>query len=280
MQRTFEDLFPDPRPVIGVIHTGPSPGVPGFICVDSCVDRAIAETDAYVTGGVDGIIVENMHDFPCVHEREMGPEIAAFMTRIGRAVKRRAGRIPVGLHVLFQANRTALAATLASGCDFIRAEGWTHAHVSDKGIAHASAGETIRYRHLIGAAHLPIFTDIRKKHASHAWTSDLGIDDVALGMALHRSDAVIVTGSHTGVAPTPDDLVAVRQATELPVLVGSGLKVENLDEIAPLADGFIVGSAMKENGHWDSPVSEARVQAVVESVRRLRGQSLAITRHN
>lgn len=272
MQRTFEDLFPDPRPVIGVIHTGPSPGVPGFICVESCVERAVAEAEAYVQGGVDGIIVENMHDFPCVHEREMGPEIAAFMTRIGRATKRRAGRLPVGLHVLFQANRTALAAALASGCDFVRAEGWTHAHISDKGVAHASAGDTIRYRHMIGASHLPIFTDIRKKHASHSWTSDLGIDDIAFGMALHRSDAVIVTGSHTGTAPSVDDLIAVRHATDLPVLVGSGITVENLDEIAPLADGFIVGSAMKENGHWDAPVSEARVQAIVEAVRRLRAE--------
>jgi len=272
MHRTFEDLFPEPRPVIGVIHTGPSPGVPGFICVDSCVDRAVAEADAYVKGGVDGIIVENMHDFPCIHEREMGPEIAAFMTRIGRAVKRHAGRRPVGLHVLFQANRTALAAALAGGCDFVRAEGWTHAHISDKGVAYASAGDTIRYRHLIGANHLPIFTDIRKKHSSHAWTSDLEIDDIALGMALHRSDAVVVTGSHTGVAPAADDLVAVRQATELPVLVGSGITVENLEDLAPLADGFIVGSAMKENGHWDSPVSEARVEAVVETAHRLRGR--------
>jgi len=275
MQRTFADLFPDPRPVIGVIHTGPSPGVPGFICVDSCVDRAIAETEAYVQGGVDGIIVENMHDFPCVHEREMGPEISAFMTRIGRAVKRRAGRLPVGLHVLFQANRTALAAALASGCDFVRAEGWTHAHVSDKGVAEASAGDTIRYRHRIGANHLPIFTDIRKKHASHAWTSDLGIDDIAFGMALHRSDAVIVTGRHTGDAPTVDDLVAVREATDLPVLIGSGVTVHNVDAYAAVADGFIVGSAMKENGQWDAPVSEERVQAMVEAVHRHRAKPAA-----
>lgn len=271
MQRSFGDLFPRPRPVIGVIHTGPSPGVPGFLCVDSPVDRAIAEADVYVQAGVDGIIVENMHDFPCVHERQMGPEVAAFMTRVARAVKRKAGRIPVGVHVLFQGNRTALAAALAADCDFVRAEGWTYAHVSDKGIAEASAGEVIRYRHLIGANHIPVFTDIRKKHAAHAWTSDLDAGDIALGMALNRSDAVIVTGVHTGLAPMPADLEAVRRATELPVLVGSGITVDNLAELAPLADGFIVGSAMKENGRWDAPVSESRVERVVAAAARVRG---------
>lgn len=270
MHRSFTDLFPRPRPVIGVIHTGPSPGVPGFICVDSCVDRAIAEADVYVQAGVDGIIVENMHDFPCIHERNFGPEVAAFMTRIARAVKRKAGRMPVGIHVLFQGNRTALAAALAADCDFIRAEGWTYAHVSDTGIAEASAGETIRYRHLIGANHIPIFTDIRKKHAAHAWTSDLDTGDIAFGMSLNRSDAIIVTGAHTGVPPSEDDLVMVRHATDLPVLIGSGISVDNLAELAPFADGFIVGSAMKENGQWDAPVSEVRVEAMVEAANRLR----------
>lgn len=276
MHRTFADLFPKPRPVIGVIHTGPSPGVPGFICVDSCVDRAIAEADVYVQSGVDGIIVENMHDFPCVHERVMGPEIAAFMTRVARGVKRKAGRIPVGLHVIFQANRTAIAVALAAGCDFVRAEGWTYAHVSDKGIAEASAGETIRYRHQIGAGHIPIFTDIRKKHASHAWTSDLDAGDIAMGMALHRSDAVIVTGPHTGVAPSEEQLIEVRHATELPVLIGSGVTVENAADLALFCDGFIVGSAMKENGCWDAPVSEVRVEAMVEAAARLRKESAAV----
>lgn len=273
MQKDFYDLFPMERPVIGVIHTGPSPGVPGFFLVDSAVDRAFAEAEAYVEGGVDGIIIENMHDFPCVHEREMGPEVAAFMTRVARAVKRRASRLPVGIQILFQGNRTALAVALAAGCDFIRAEGWTYAHISDKGIAEACAGESIRYRHKIGADHIPIFTDIQKKHASHALTSDLDIGDIAYGMTLHRSDALIVTGSHTGTAPDVDDLIAVRHASELPILIGSGLTAENLEEFAPFADGFIIGSAMKENGQWDAPVCDTCVGTMVEAARKVRADA-------
>ncbi len=270
MPVAFTDLFARSRPLIAMIHTGPSPGVPGFVCMESAVERAVAEAEVYLRADVDGILVENMHDFPCVHEREMGPEVAAFMTRVAYAVKRRAGRTPVGVQVLFQGNRTALAVALAAGCDFVRAEGWTYAHVSDKGIAEATAGVVTRYRHHIGAGHIPVFADVKKKHAAHALTADLDVADVARGMALHRADAVIVTGGHTGASPAPGDLEAVRDATPLPVLIGSGVTADNVSDLYPRADGFIVGSALKEGGVWDAPVSEARVQALVGALERAR----------
>lgn len=270
MPTSFFDLFPAPKPLIAMIHTGPCPGVPGFVCVESALERAAAEAEILLRAGVDGILVENMHDFPCVHEREMGPEVAAFMTRVARAVKRRAGKAPVGLQILFQANRTALAVALAAGCDFIRAEGWTYAHVSDKGLADACAGTVVRYRRRIGADHLPVFADIKKKHASHALTADLGLADVARGMALHRADGIVVTGSHTGMAPDPADLEAVRDASPLPLLIGSGITPDNLEALFPLADGFIVGTALKEEGRWDAPVSEDRTRALVAVADRLR----------
>ena len=270
MPLSFTELFERPRPVIAMIHTGPSPGVPGFVCVESAVERAIAETEVYIGAGVDGILIENMRDFPCIHEREMGPEIAAFMTRVACEVKRRAGRTPVGVQVLFQGNRTALAVAVAARCDFIRAEGWTYAHVSDKGFAVASAGTAVRYRQMIGGAKLPIFADIKKKHAAHVITSDLEIGDVAAGMELHLADGIVVTGSTTGAAPKFSDLRGVKQATALPVLVGSGISADNVGDYVELADGFIVGSSVKENGVWHGPVSEEKVNELLGAVRRLR----------
>jgi len=266
----FEELFARPKPVIAMVHTGPSPGVPGFVCVESAVERAIAETEVYLSAGVDGILVENMRDFPCVHQRDMGPEVAAFMTRVARGVKRRAGQIPVGIQVLFQANETALAVALAANCDFIRAEGWTYAHISDKGLADACAGNVVRYREMIGASDIAILADIRKKHASHTLTSDLDIADIAATMELHRADAIVVTGPQTSVSPDLDDLRRVREATGLPVLVGSGVTEENVLDLYEVTDGFIVGSFLKEQGVWHGPVSEDRVEAMVGAVERAR----------
>jgi uncharacterized protein len=263
-------IFRRPKPVLAMVHTGPSPGAPGYRSVECTVERAVAEAKLFAELGVDGLVLENMHDFPCVHERHQGPEVAAFMTRVAVCVKRQVGQLPVGLQVLFQANRTALAVALAAQCDFIRAEGWTYAHVSDKGIAEACAGEVLRYRHAIGADQIPVFADLKKKHAAHAWTADVPIEEMARMMDLHRADGVVVTGPSTGLEPDYEDLQSVRLATGLPLLIGSGVSPENIERFAPLADGFIVGSAFKEGGHWDAPVCERRVRAVMDAVRAVR----------
>jgi len=266
-------IFRRPKPVLAMVHVGPSPGAPGYRSVECTVERAVTEAALYAELGVDGLLIENMYDFPCVHERHMGPEVAAFMTRVAVCVKRQVGQLPVGLQVLFQGNRTALAVALAAQCDFIRAEGWTFAHVSDKGVAEACAGEVLRYRRMIGADEIPVFADVKKKHASHAWTADVGIAEAASLMELHGADGVVVTGHATGVEPDLDDLQAAREATQLPLLVGSGVSPETLDALIPYADGFIVGSAFKEGGAWNAPVCETRVRALLGAVRVARAEA-------
>ena len=51
-----------------------------------------------------------------------------------------------------------------SGLDFMRAEGFVFSHVADEGLLNACAGDLLRYRRQIGAEHIQIFTDIKKKH--------------------------------------------------------------------------------------------------------------------
>lgn len=255
-----------------MVHTGPTPGSPDYRSVECAVERAVTEAKLYAELGVDGLIIENMHDFPCIHERDQGPEVAAFMTRVSVCVKRQVGLLPVGIQILFQGNKTALAVALASQCDFIRAEGWTFAHVSDKGVANACAGEVLRYRRNIGADQIPVFADLKKKHASHTWTADVSIEEMAGLMELHRADGIVVTGAATGLEPDLEDLQAVRAATSLPLVVGSGITAENLEVFAPLADAFIVGSAFKEGGVWNAPVCEDRVHAILTAVAAARAE--------
>ncbi len=57
-------------------------------------------------------------------------------------------------------------------------------------------------------------------------------------------------------------------------MIGSGIDVENIAGFFPLADAFIVGSSLKETGAWDSPVDPARVRAIMDRVRELRGASV------
>ena len=84
----FDHLFTHAKPIVAVLHVGPSPGVVGSVDVDCAVRRAVAEARLLAELGVDGLLLENAHDVPGVAERHMGPEIAAFLTRVAAAVQR------------------------------------------------------------------------------------------------------------------------------------------------------------------------------------------------
>src|SRR6185503_13120401 len=115
------------------------------------------------------------------------------------------------------------------------AEGFAFAHVADEGLIQSSAAELLRFRRAIGADHVQVWADVKKKHSSHAITADVGIGETAHAIEFMRGDAVIVTGVVTGDAPTLDDLRAARRGTSLPVLVGSGITAENLATLLPEA---------------------------------------------
>ena len=79
----------------------------------------------------------------------------------------------------------------------------------------------------------------------------------------------LVTGQRTGDAADTAELEAVRAATHLPLLVGSGVDETNVAALLAHADGVIVASALKEEGVWWNPVEEARVRAFMEVVDAL-----------
>ena len=84
------------------------------------------------------------------------------------------------------------------------------------------------------------------------------------------ADAVIVTGEATGRETSTADLSSARGATKLPVVVGSGVTAENAAAMLQDADAVIVGSALKKDGHWTSPVELDRVKAVAAAVQAAR----------
>src|SRR5262245_35502479 len=166
-----DDLFTNPKPIIGVIHVGALPGAPANTqTVDEITAQAMREAAIYRDCGVDGVIIENMHDTPYLRG-SVGPEIVAAMAVIGRAVKIES-RLPAGVQILAGANIEAMAVAHAAGLDFIRAEAYAFAHVADEGLIQSSAAELLRYRKMIGADRVQVWTDVKKKHSSHAIRSE------------------------------------------------------------------------------------------------------------
>jgi len=262
-------LFPNVKPVIGVIHVGALPGTPASRqTIAELVDLAAGEADVYRAGGVDGLMIENMHDTPYTRGK-VGPEVVAALAVVGREVKRAAG-LPVGVQVLAGANLEAMAVAHAAGLDYIRAEGFVFAHVADEGLIQSSAADLLRYRRMIGAERVEVWTDIKKKHASHAITADVSLGETAATVEFMRGDACIVTSSVTGRPPSVEDVREAKAHTRLPVLLGSGVSASNLADFYESADGFIVGSSLKADGYWENGVELSRVERLMEAVRQMR----------
>jgi uncharacterized protein len=260
-------LFPNRKPVIGVIHVGALPGAPrGSQSVAELVREARTEARVYREGGVDGVIIENMHDVPYL-KGEVGPEIVAAMTAIGREVKAECG-LPIGIQILAGANIEAMAVAHAAGLDFIRAEGYAYAHVADEGLIEASAAKLLRYRKMIGAERVQVWTDVKKKHSAHAITADVSLGQTAETVEFMGADCVIVTGSVTGEAPQVADVREAKTHCHLPVFLGSGISESNIDKFYNEADGFIIGTYFKVDGQWSNTVDPTRVRQFINKLPR------------
>lgn len=269
---TFAAQLREDKPIIAMIHLRPLPGTPGFAGdLTAVVETAVEEARIYHQEGVDALAVENMHDTPYLRGT-VGPEITAAITVVGREVKRAVG-LPCGVQILAGANREAVAAAQAAGLDFIRAEGFVFAHVADEGIFQSCAGELLRYRRQIGAERVLVLADIKKKHGAHAITNDVSIVETARAAELFRGDGVIVTGRCTGEATDLAEVQQVRDAVSIPVLVGSGVTLDNVERYLAAADALIVGSWFKRDARWNNEVEPDRVARLMERVRRFRARS-------
>ena len=261
------NLFSNPKPIIGVIHVAALPGAPAnTLPVSEIIAQAIREAAVYRDCGVDGVIIENMHDTPYLRG-SVGPEIVAAMAVIGHAVKTES-RLPTGIQILAGANIEAMAVAHAANLDFIRAEAYAFAHVADEGLIQSSAAELLRYRKMIGADRVQVWADVKKKHSSHAITADVSLGATAEAVEFMRADAVIVTVSVTGEAPKIADALEAKAHCRLPVLLGSGVDADNIADFFQAADGFIIGSYFKTDGHWANAVEAERIRGLMKLVER------------
>ena len=254
------------KQLIGMVHLQALPGTPrAALSPAEIVAAARAEAEICRAAGIDTVLVENMHDVP--YRKGVGPEAVA-VAALAVAEVRRLG-LACGVQLLAGANQEAVAVAHAAGASFVRVEGFVYGQVSDEGYFDACAGDLLRYRREIGAEAVAICPDIKKKHASHAITADVDIAETARTAQFFLADALIVTGGATGVPAAVADAKAVREATDRPVLIGSGITPEILAEYWPYADGFIVGSCIKKGGHWTNPICPERVSRLVTEFRRL-----------
>ncbi len=231
-------------PVIGVIHLAPLPGAPAWRGDLAAVEHAaLADADALADGGVGAMMLENYHDAPFWPDR-VPPATVAALSVIATMIRRRHPRLPLGLNVLRNDARAALAVAVAVGAAFIRVNVHCGACVTDQGLVQGRAHATLRARRSLGVP-AGILADLRVKHAAPLVARPLGEEAQDLrGRGL--ADGVVLTGAATGAEADPAELAEVRRALpDCPLLVGSGLRPDNLARFAPWADGWIVGTYLQ-----------------------------------
>ncbi len=261
----LSDLLGVSKALIGMVHLLPLPGSPRWGgSMEAVIERALEDARALAAGGMDALLVENHGDAPFFRERVDASTVAA-MARATAEI-RRAVLLPIGVNVLKNDAQSALAVAVATGARFIRVNIHTGAVAVDQGIIQSDAAATLRYRRLL-AADVKIFADVQAKHGVPVAPVELeqeARDSVGRGLA----DALIVSGTATGEATSLEDVKRVRSAVrEVPLLVGSGVTPESVVDLFSVADGAIVGTALKRDGRLDNPVDRDRVKRLVEAAR-------------
>ncbi|MCX7383663.1 MAG: BtpA/SgcQ family protein [Alphaproteobacteria bacterium] len=268
----IEAIFGRRKAVIGVIHSLPLPGSPAYdgMAMEEVIGFALAEAQRYRAGGVDGLIVENHGDIPFAKPEALGPETAAAMAVMTRAVRLESG-LPVGVNVLANGAIQALAVAKAAGAAFVRVNQWANAYVANEGFMEGPAGAAARYRAWLHARHVKIFADVHVKHGAHAIVADRSIPEMARDAEFFDADVAIATGQRTGDAASLDELAEIANGTSLPVAVGSGVTPANVGDILTIADAVIVASYLKRDGVWWNEVDPARLATFMAEVARARG---------
>lgn len=257
------------RPVIGMLHLAPLPGSPRFqLPLPEIVRRALADAAILAECGFHGLMLENFGDSPFFPDRVPAITVAA-MTHVATEVRRRF-ELPLGINVLRNDGRSAIAIAAAVGASFIRVNVLCGARVTDQGIITGVAHDLLRDRAALGAEKIAIWADVEVKHSAPLAPRPIA-EEARETAERGGADALIVTGVATGSAPDTSAISTVRAATaSTPVILGSGVSAENFAELVSIADGFIVGSALKFDGRAENAVDPARAKSFAEAIRAAR----------
>ena len=263
----LQSMFGTERPILGMIHLPPLPGSPNYGgSMTAVIDHALQDAETLVSNGISAMIVENLGDYPYYPETTE-PETVAAMTRVALEVRKRYD-LPLGINILRNSWKAAMAVAAMADCQFIRLNVLTDATVTDQGPIVGKAHLLARYRKMLEAQHIKIFADIYCKHGAPLVTRDL--DTVAKEMISRgMADALVVDGAESAKPAPVEKIQAVRAAVpETPIFLGSGMTVDTTDYLRH-ADGCVFGFGTKPSGDMNDPVDGPTVMRFMEQVKQL-----------
>ncbi len=265
----FQDVFGSGKPVIGMVHLGALPGTPLYdasLGLAGLVAAARADLRALQKAGFDAIMFGNENDRP--YEFKVDTASTATMAYVIGQLREEI-TLPFGVNVLWDP-MSSVALAAATGARFVR-EIFTGTYASDMGPWIPDAGAAMRYRGRLGRGDLAMLYNVSAEFADSLDRRPLA-DRARSAVFSSIPDAVLVSGQITGEAAEMSDLIAVKRALPTtPVLANTGVKHATIGDVLRAADGCVVGSALKADGHTWNAIDPARADEFMALARAARG---------
>lgn len=266
----YQRIFGARKPVIAMVHLGALPGTPLYDDdggLDALVEGARRDLAALQAAGFDAIMFGNENDRP--YELKVDTASSATMAYVvGRLASEI--RVPYGVNVLWDPMAT-IAVAAATGASFVR-EIFTGAYASDMGFWTPDAGAAMRYRDRLRRSDLAMLYNVSAEFA-HSLDARSVAERARSAVFSSIPDAVLVSGVITGEAARMEDLEAVKRVLpKTPVLANTGVRHATVGDVLRVADGCIVGSALKVDGDTWKSVDPQRAAEFMRIARAARGE--------
>lgn len=260
-------IFPQTKPIIGMVHLPASPGQPQAKAkpdLKSVITSVSADIKALQDGGIDGLLFCNESDLP--YTTKLNSEIGAWTTFLVGAVYDQI-KIPYGVNLLWDPIASIEAAS-GCGASFVR-EVMCGSFASEMGILAPDPAVIAQTRTRLKADHIALFTNIVPEFASAM--ENRTVAQRAKAAEYFGFDAILISGPVAGVAFSEDDLLAAKEvAKNIPVFANTGVNAQTVAKTLTMADGVISGSAMKVDGKTFNPVDPKRVIELVSAANKSR----------
>ncbi len=267
----FERVFGQHKPVIAMVHLAAMPGTPLHDAaggVEAILRGAVADLAALQAAGVDAVLFGNENDRP--YELKVDPATTATMAQVIGRLRDRI-TVPFGVNVLWDPMAT-MALAAATGAGFVR-EIFTGAYASDMGLWSPDAGAARRYAARLGIGGVATLYNVSAEFAGSLDPRPLA-DRARSAVFSAIPDAVLVSGAITGEAARMEDLEAVKRVLPAtPVLANTGVRHATVADVLRVADGCVVGSALKVGGDTWAAVDPDRAKDFMDRARAARGQA-------
>ena len=264
----LKEVFGVEKPIIAMCHLRAMPGDPGYDPdkgMPWVVEMAAADLGALQRGGVDAVMFSNEFSLPYLTAVE--PIVTVSMARVIGELKNEI-TVPFGVNVLWDP-MASIELAVATGASFVR-EIFTGAYASDFGIWDTNCGAVARRQHALGGGSVRKLYNIVPEAAGYL--ADRNIADIARSTVFNgKPDALCVSGLIAGASTSAATLKIVKEAVpDTIVLANTGVRLENVEEQLSIADGAVVGTTFKRDGHTWNEVDERRVRALMDRVKSIR----------